>query len=137
VARLRIFLAGLVALISIAAAPSAAAYNPFGGVCKNAPQSPACQQNASQNNKPTNPVVNIIHTAADLIAAVAGVAAVIVIIISGFQFVTAGGASPGQRSGDPNKIKSARAALTGAIIGLVVVVLAWTLVTFVTDRFIG
>jgi hypothetical protein len=81
--------------------------------------------------------VNIIHTAADLIAAVAGVAAVIVIIISGFQFVTAGGASPGQRSGDPNKIKSARAALTGAIIGLVVVVLAWTLVTFVTDRFIG
>ena len=115
----------------------AEAFNPFDSVCQNAPNSPTCQQNASQNGKTTDPAVNTIRTAANIIAIVAGIAAVIMIIIAGFQFVTAGGASPGQRSGDPNKIKSARATLSSALVGLVIIALAWTIVTFVTDHFIG
>ncbi|HET7827356.1 MAG TPA: hypothetical protein VFK97_00615 [Candidatus Saccharimonadales bacterium] len=128
----------LLAALTISSA-SALAFNPLGGVCSNpdASSSPACQGNASQNGKTTDPAVNIIRTAANIIALVAGIAAVIMIIIAGFQFVTAGGASPGQRSGDPNKIKSARATLANALIGLVIIALAWTIVTFVTDHFIG
>ena len=114
-----------------------AAFNPLSDVCKRAPTSPTCQQNAAQNGTSNNPAVKIIKTAVNIIAVLAGVAAVIVVIISGFQFVTAGGASPGQRSGDPNRVKSARASLTGAVIGLVIIALAWTIVTFVADHFIG
>ncbi|HET6864211.1 MAG TPA: hypothetical protein VFH37_03380 [Candidatus Saccharimonadales bacterium] len=119
--------------------PIAAAFNPFGSVCSNsdAATSPACHQNKDQNGKTTDPAVNIIRTAANIIAIVAGIAAVIMIIISGFQFVTAGGAVPGQRSGDTNKIKSARSTLIGALVGLVIIALAWTIVTFVTDHFIS
>lgn len=94
--------------------------------------SPICKD----RNTTTNPVNDKIKVAADIVALAAGAAAVILIIVSGFKFITAGGASPGQRSGDPNAIKSARATLTAAIIGLVIIALAWTIVTFVTDRFI-
>lgn len=121
------------------ATPSAGAFNPFSSVCSNgnAGGSPTCQQNSGQNGKSTNPAVTTIETAVNIIATVAGIAAVIIIIVSGFQFITAGGAVPGQRSGDPNKIKSARATLTGAVIGLIIIALAWTIVTFVANHFIG
>src|SRR5690349_5748397 len=99
-------------VLSFSSAP-AGAVDILGGACKTAPNSPTCQQRTAQQQRGTNPVVRIVHTATDLIAAVAGAAAVIVIIVAGFQFITAGGATPGQRSSDPNKIKTARASLTG------------------------
>lgn len=127
----------LVLLVVLTTSASVKAFNPLGDVCKNAGASSACQQNSAQNGSTEDPAVKIIHTAANIVAVIAGVAAVVVIIVAGFQFVTAGGVSPGQRGNDPNKIKSARSALVGAIVGLVVIALAWTLVTFVTDRVIG
>ncbi|MBX4197655.1 pilin [Candidatus Saccharibacteria bacterium] len=132
-----ILLAFFTPLLLVASAGSAQAqFNPLSSACKKAPNSPTCQQNNKQNGKSTNPTVDIIKTAANIIAVIAGIGAVVVIIISGFMFVTAGGASPGQRGGDPNRIKSARATLIGAIIGLVIVALAWTIVTFVTDKLV-
>jgi hypothetical protein len=116
--------------------PATAQFNPLGQACKNAPTNPACTQNKNQNGKTTNPTVDIIKTAANIIAVVAGIGAVIMIIVSGFMFVTAGGATPGQRSGDPNRIKSARSTLINALVGLVVIALAWTIVTFVTNNLI-
>lgn len=142
-----ILLSILTVIFLVQALPAQAAFNPFcttdssgncvSGPCKDAPSSPACQQNKDQNGNSTNPAVNIIRTAVNIIAILAGIASVIVIIISGFQFVTAGGLAPGQRSGDPNRIKSARSALTGALVGLVIIALAWTLVTFITDHLTG
>jgi hypothetical protein len=133
-----IFLSLASAIFLTISVSSALAFNPLGTPCQNqnAAKSPTCLQNAQQNGKTTDPTVDIIKTAANIIAIVAGVGAVIVIIISGIMFITAGGASVGQRGGDPNRVKSARAALTGAIIGLVIVALAWTIVTFVTDRLV-
>jgi hypothetical protein len=129
----------LIAVLAIGLHSSAGAFSPLDSVCNdpNAANSPTCQDIASQNKKMTDPVVHIIQVAVNLIAAVAGAASIIIIIISGFQFVTAGGASPGQRSNDPNKVKSARATLSGALVGLVIIALAWTIVTFVTNHFIG
>jgi hypothetical protein len=120
---------------------SAATTNPLNTACQSnglTRKSEICTQSQSQGT--TNPVSGpkgIINTAANIIALVTGVGAVIVIIISGFYFVTAGGTAPGQRSTDPNRLKTARSALTGAIVGLIIVSLAWAIVRFITDRVIG
>lgn len=131
-----LILAGIVLLLP----SSAHAFDLFKDPCKDAAASqnlpPTCQQKTAQQVNNTNPVVNIIQKAVNLIAVVAGIAAVIVIIVSGFMFVTAGGVAPGQRAGDPNRVKSAQSTLTGAIIGLVIIAMSWALVTFVTETFI-
>lgn len=97
-----------------------------------AAKSPIC----SDQNTTTNPVNQKIKTAADIVALVTGAVAVVMIVVSGFTFITAGGSVTGQRSGDPNRLKSARATLSAAIIGLVIIALAWTIISFVTDRII-
>jgi hypothetical protein len=135
--RLRIMLASAFLILCLALPVMfAAAYNPLSQVCQQNPDTPTCQQNSKQDGSSANPTVDIIHTAVNILAIVAGVGAVIIIIISGIQFITAGGAAPGQRSGDPNRIKSARATLTSALIGLVIVALAWTIVTFVINNLV-
>src|SRR3990167_9142145 len=66
-------------------------------VCAEAPTSEVCI--AGRNPSTVDPVSGpggIINTAANLIAIIGGVAAVIVIIISGIMYVTAGGAAAGQ-----------------------------------------
>lgn len=96
---------------------------------------PICQQKTDQLTKKTNPVVDTIHTATNILGIVAGVGAVIIIIYSGFVFVTAGGALSGSRSGDnPNRARQARSSLTGAVIGLIIVALSWAIITFFTNR---
>lgn len=62
----------------------------------------------------------------NVIAYIAGVAALIMIIVSGINFMTS--------NGDSAKVTSARHTLTNAIIGLVVIILAKTLITFVVVR---
>lgn len=63
----------------------------------------------------------------DLVYFWAGVAVVIVIIISALLFVTS-------RS-DPAQTKRAKDALRGAVIGLAVVILAFTITQFIIGRF--
>lgn len=101
--------------------------------------SPVCQQKKEQAARPAdkdkNPVVRVINTATNILALVAGIGAVIIIIYSGFVFVTAGGALGGQRSGDnPTRARQARSSLIGALIGLIIVALAWSIITFFTNR---
>lgn len=67
---------------------------------------------------------------ADLLSAVylvAGITCVIVIVVGGFMFVTA--------SGDASLIKKAREMIVGALIGLVVVIMAFTITMWVLGRF--
>lgn len=64
-------------------------------------------------------IANIIN----ILSAVIGVAAVIMIILAGFKYITSGG--------DPSGIKSAKDSLIYAIVGLLVVALAQTIVRFV------
>src|SRR3989344_4031269 len=116
-----LFLTGPVAL----AAPS----NPLEQACNTNAQtkdSPLCKQAASQDTK--DPIAGpdgVISKAANLIALVAGIGAVIMILIGGFEFITAGGtgfkAAPGAA---PTKAAKARARISSAVIGLVVVALA-------------
>jgi hypothetical protein len=122
----------------ILSAGTASAADPLKSICgtpkapSQAGASPTCQQYFEQVGDTTNanPVVDTIRTAANLIAVVAVVGAVIIIIISGFKYVTAGGGD------SPAKSKEARSTLIGAVIGLIIVALAWAIVNFVTSRLI-
>lgn len=79
-----------------------------------------CQQNGS------NPVVgkdSVITRIINLISLVAGAAAVVMIVISGFMFVSSQGESAG--------VSSARKTLMYAIVGLVIVIFAQAIVRFV------
>jgi len=54
-----------------------------------------------------------------------GLVAVIMILIGGFQWMTAGG--------NEEKVASAKKIISAAVIGLIVVLLAWAIVTFVVS----
>lgn len=133
-AKFRYLVATLLILIPLLtpALASAATNDQLFGACDdpNAQNSTFCKD----RNKKENPVVNVINITATIIAMVAGIVAVIMIMIGGFNFITAGGVSPGQRSGDPNKIATAKNQITYALVGLIVIVFAWTLIRFVTDK---
>jgi len=58
----------------------------------------------------------------------AGVAAFIMLIVGGFQYLTAGG--------DPKKTQAASSTLTYAIFGLVAVIAAWFILLFI-EKFTG
>jgi predicted secreted protein len=122
------------------AAPRVLAADPISGSCTGeAASSPVCKQLTDPHNKTNNPVAGpdgLISHAANLLAVVGGVIAVIMVIVSGYMFVTAGGSPVGQRSSDPNRLKTARATLVGALIGAVVIALAWAITRFVTDNLI-
>lgn len=105
-------------------------------ICAEAPDSKVCDEFQSQGDEdPISGPSGIISTAANIIALIGGIAAVIIIIISGLMYVTAGGAAVGQRAGDsPNRAKKAQQTLMGAVIGLVIIALAWSITRFIIDR---
>jgi hypothetical protein len=86
--------------------------------------SAVCQDKTSTNPLTGNDGLFIKIT--NIIAWVAGAAAVIVILVSAIRYATAGG--------DSNKVGSAKGALINAAIGLIVVVLARTLIIYVLNK---
>ena len=100
--------------------------------------SPPCIE--ARNSGNTNPVAGpngVLQKAANLIAMVAGIVAVIMIVLGGISYATGGGTPAGQRSGDPNAAKNARARIINATIGLVVIFLAWEIVSYVIQHVIS
>lgn len=101
--------------------PIASAFDPNAEVCRDgaARQSSVCDTDR-------NPIVGndgILLEIVNIIALVAGFAAVIVIIIAGFQFVFS--------NGDSSKISTARNALVFAIVGLIIIALSRVIIGFV------
>jgi hypothetical protein len=91
-------------------------------------KSDACQAlnqlDSSQNcSSGSQTVTNVTTEAVKIIAYIVGIASVIMIIFSGFKFITA--------NGDPQAVSTARNTLIYAIIGLVVAVLAQFIVNHV------
>lgn len=68
-------------------------------------------------------VANLVEMALRL----AGILAVVFILVGGFMFLTS--------RGEPEQTKHARDILTNAIIGLIISILATTIVSFVASRF--
>jgi type IV secretory pathway VirB2 component (pilin) len=100
--------------------------NNSNSVCKSpdASSSPVCQT----PKQPNNPIVNTIRITTSVLALLAGILAVIMIIVSGFTMVTSGG--------NQEAVTNSRKRITSSIIGLVIVGLAWTIIRIVTDKII-
>lgn len=109
------------------------------GVCSTAPDSPACVQAKAQAASGSNPIAGphgIIQKATNLLAELTGVVGIIMLVVAGFIYTTAGGALGGQGGDNPNKAKKARTMILVTLSGMIVVALAWSIVTFVVQRFI-
>ena len=74
----------------------------------------------------TSKINNIIHTIVNLLSAIVGVVAVIMIIVGGFRYITSGG--------NDTSVTSAKNTILYAIIGLVVVALAQIIVRFTLSK---
>jgi hypothetical protein len=98
------------------------------GTCHQAPDSAVCQasKTSRDDNQNNNVVLKTINTASNIIALVAGLVAVIMIIIAGFTYATAGGNAEGT--------KNARNRIIYAAVGLVIIASAWSITRFVLDK---
>jgi cytochrome bd-type quinol oxidase subunit 2 len=124
------------ALLVILPAKSSLAFNLFGGTCNGSSvqggtndKSAVCTDSTKNPDAKDNVAVNTIRTAANIIASITGVAAVIMVIVGGFTYVTAGG--------NTEQTATARRRITSALIGAAIVALAWTITRFITDNVIG
>ena len=114
---------GLVIATALNVQP-ASAVDLFGNVCKGSGKnSAACSGNGQDNISGTN---GVILKAANLIAIIAAITAVIMIMIGGFMMITAGG--------DTNRSGTGRKTITYTVVGLIVIALARTIVAFVVTR---
>ncbi len=93
-------------------------------VCPPGSTSSTCQSTSTTN--PLTGTGGLLYKAASVIAVIAGVAAVISIIVGGIRYITSGG--------DTQKVTSAKHTIVGALVGLVVIVLAQTIITFFIKR---
>ena len=70
----------------------------------------------------------IIQIFLNMAVRLAGIAAFVMLLVGGFQYLTAGG--------DPKKTQAASSTLTYAIFGLVAVIAAWFILLFI-EKFTG
>lgn len=121
----------LLGLFAMPLQPAASAYNPLDEACKNIEgannpeDSAACRDSKSTNN-PVTGKDGVILRVTTIIASIAGIVAVIMIIIAGAKMITSGG--------DANAVKESRGKLLHAVIGLVIIVLAQSIVALVITK---
>lgn len=77
-------------------------------------------------NGANNPAIDVIRVAIQIFAFVLGVAAVIVVVVSGLRFITA--------QGDPQGVSGAKRALAYALVGLIIAALAQVFVVFILSK---
>ncbi|MGH7158300.1 MAG: Mbov_0395 family pilin-like conjugal transfer protein [Candidatus Saccharimonadales bacterium] len=85
-------------------------------------QSEICQV----ENDPIAGPSGLISDITGVVAVVGGIAAVVFIMVGGFKFVTSGG--------DSGKVQEAKKTIMWSVIGLVVIVMARTIIVFVINR---
>jgi hypothetical protein len=85
--------------------------------------SPVCHASTTDPLTGSN---GIIVKATNIIALIAGIAAVIMIIVAGFKFITS--------QGDSGAVADARKTIIYTTVGLVVIVLARTIITYVVSK---
>lgn len=120
--------------LSFSAIHSVNAYNVYGTTCSTAQagastsvsQSPVCNKNETTGNDPITGPGGIIIKVTKIIAEITGVAAIIMIIVGGIEFVTSGG--------EANSVAQAKNTIIYALVGLVVILISSTLIAFVVDR---
>ena len=105
------------------------AADPLNKACNQLTPAQQAKSAACSNNPNDNPLTGnngLINRIANIVAIVAGVAAVIIIIVLGIAMVTS--------AGDSQRVAQSRNGILAAVAGLVVIVLAKSLITFVVNR---
>lgn len=121
--RLAVMLATLLCLLAPA---TAFAYNPLGNACGaggGASGSSACH---TSGNDPIAGQNGVLKKVSVIVAFIAGVAAVIIIIVAGLDMVLAGG--------DAQRVAKARTAIIGAAIGLAIIATSESILLFVLSK---
>lgn len=127
--KLTLSIFSIVVLLGLASPVMAASeFDPIGDACKDkdAKNSQLCKDQAGNSDNPITGTDGIILKVTNLVALVTGVIAVGIIIFAGFRFITAGS--------NPDSVRAAREMLIYAVIGLVVIVFARTIIVFVADK---
>jgi hypothetical protein len=120
------FLATLAVALSFApAAPVLAATNVFENTCQasGSGQSTACQQSGAD---PLTGPNGLITNVTKIVSYLTGVAAIIMVLVAGFMFITS--------DGDSSKVASARQTAIYALVGVVITVGAQGIVVFVLTK---
>lgn len=102
------------------------AFDPFSKACEgseDAKNSSLCKEKAAVDPDPIYGPNGIINKIANIIAVVAGLAAVIIIMLSGLKMIMS--------NGDSKKLSDSRNAIIYASIGLVVIAMARVIVGFI------
>lgn len=91
--------------------------------------SEVCNEATEAQSPASNPITgteSVILRVADLLSFIAGVIAVIMIIISGITMITS--------AGDPGKVKKSRDTIIYSVIGILVVILSRSIVIFIVGN---
>lgn len=113
--------------LAIVPATASAAYDPLTHACGSgggANGSSACSADGSKD--PISGKNGILMKVSGVLATIGGLVAVIIIVVAGFSYITS--------AGDAQKANNARSAIIGAIIGLVIIAAAETIVVFVINK---
>lgn len=118
-------------VISVAPAVLSAAPNPLADACDQLSSEQKAQSAACSEDGSKNPISGgsegILYKITLIISVLAGAIAVIIIVIAGISMITAGG--------DSQKVGNARNTIIFAVVGLIVIVLAQAIITFIVTRF--
>ena len=105
---------------------SAYATVPINNICNGITQSSTGTANGScGSSSATATLGTLAHTIVTTFTYIVGVISVIMLIVAGFKYVTSGG--------DSNKVSSAKNTLIYALVGIVVVIAAQVIVSFVAN----
>lgn len=114
----------LLTLTTLSFSQPAFAVNIFGSCTKGSLGSTdVCHAVTKQQKSRTDPILVTLKTTIDIISYIIGIAAVIVLIIAGLEMIIGGG--------NAQSIASARNSVIYALVGIVVAVLAQSIVVFV------
>ncbi len=81
---------------------------------------------ARTNKNPLTGTDGLLMKVANIVAIIAGIAAVLMIIVGGFRMITANGDSQG--------FGSARSTVIGAVVGLIIIILARSIVVLILEK---
>jgi hypothetical protein len=111
----------------LAILPASVSAGPFDGSKGQACQGATLSDGSGCGPQSGNALSQTIKTVVNILSAIVGAAAVIMVIVGGFRYVTSGGDSAG--------ISSAKNTILYALIGLIIAALAQVIVRFVLGRF--
>lgn len=116
---------GIVSVLLVPAGAYAAT-DPFQNACSaGGSSSTICQTKGNTEDPLTGPNGTIVK-ATNVIAIVAGIMAVIFMILSGIKYITSGG--------DPSQVSKAKESVIYGLVGIVVIVLARSLIGWVLSK---